>query len=92
MGEAERNEFIVDANVVEGKFDADKLLKMYARDELTDWMGADALADIPSEWLDRQVKAHVLSRDIDYQDLPDGKGIDIYAGWHCVGRVSIKEG
>ena len=46
MGEAERNEFIVDANVVEGKFDADKLLKMYARDELTDWMGADALAEL----------------------------------------------
>ena len=48
--------------------------------------------DIPSEWLDRQVKAHVLSRDIDYQDLPDGKGIDIYVGWNCVGRVRIKEG
>ena len=50
------------------------------------------LADIPSEWLDRQVKAHILSRDIDYQDSPDGKGIDIYAGWNCVGCIKLKEG
>ena len=49
------------------------------------------LADIPPEWLDRQVKAHILSRDIDYQDLPDGKGIDIYAGWNCVGCIKLKE-
>ena len=46
MDDDARREFIVDANVVEGKFDADKLLKMYARDELTDWMGADALAEL----------------------------------------------
>ena len=46
MSEAERNEYIVDANVVEGKFVADKLLKMYARDDLTVWMGADALSEL----------------------------------------------
>ena len=49
------------------------------------------VAEVPSEWLDLQVKAHVLSRDIDYQDSSDGKRIDIYAGWHCVGCVKVKE-
>lgn len=50
------------------------------------------LAEVFSEWLDRQLKAHVLSRDIDYQDSLDGKGIDIYVGWHCVGHVRVKDG
>lgn len=43
MSEDERSEFIVSANVNEGKFDADKMLKLYDKDELKSWMGADAV-------------------------------------------------
>ena len=43
MSEDERSEFIVSANVNEGKFDADKMLKLYDKDELKSWMGAEAV-------------------------------------------------
>ena len=46
MSEDQRNEFIVNANVNEGRFDADKLLSLYGRDELTEWVGEDRIGDL----------------------------------------------
>ena len=42
----QRDEFIIDANVVEGRFDAKKMLELYDQEELSGWMGADALGKL----------------------------------------------
>lgn len=46
MTEAERNEFIIDANVNEGKFDTEKMREMYSADELKEWVGAARIGDL----------------------------------------------
>ena len=46
MTEAERNEFIIDANVNEGKFDPEKMREMYSADELKEWVGAARIGDL----------------------------------------------
>lgn len=37
MSEAERHEFIIDANVSDGEWDLDRLLQQYGQDELVDF-------------------------------------------------------
>lgn len=37
MSEAERHEFIIDANVSDGEWDLDRLLEQYGQDELVDF-------------------------------------------------------
>ena len=37
MSEAERHEFIIDANVSDGEWDLDKLLAQYTKQEMEDW-------------------------------------------------------
>lgn len=46
MTEQERNEFVVVANVNDGKFDPDKVLELYTKDELTAWIGGDRLGEL----------------------------------------------
>lgn len=46
MSEEERNEFIVVANVNDGKFDKDKLFKLYKIDELQTWMGKEVVGKL----------------------------------------------
>lgn len=46
MSEAERHEFIVNANVSDGSWDVDKLLAQYDRAELGELMGAEAVAEL----------------------------------------------
>ena len=48
MSDDQRDEFIVDANINEGRFDADKLLALYDRDELTEWVGEDRIGQLIS--------------------------------------------
>ena len=48
MTENQRDEFIVNANVNEGRFDADKLLALYDLDELTEWVGEARIGDLIS--------------------------------------------
>ena len=49
MTEAQRREFIVSANVNEGRFDVDKLLELYDRDELSNWVSEERLDAIIRE-------------------------------------------
>ena len=42
----QRKEFIVTANVNDGKFVTDKLLDLYDRDELTEWIGEDKIGEL----------------------------------------------
>lgn len=37
MSEAERHEFIIDANVSDGEWDLDRLLAQYTKQEMEDW-------------------------------------------------------
>lgn len=46
MSEDERNEFVVDANINDGRFDPDKLLKLYTREELTGYVGEGKIGDL----------------------------------------------
>lgn len=46
MSEAERHEFIVDANVSDGQWDLDKLLEQYGKEELDDLMGSEKVDDL----------------------------------------------
>ena len=46
MSEEQRREFIVTANVNDGRFDVDKLLAQYDRQELSGWVGEDKLAQL----------------------------------------------
>lgn len=46
MTAAERHEFIVSANTVDGTPDIDKLLEQYAQDELVELMGDEACAEL----------------------------------------------
>ena len=46
MSEDQRNEFIVDANVNDGKFVTSKLLAMYDRERLEEWVSADRIGDL----------------------------------------------
>ena len=46
MSEEQRDEFVVDANVNDGKFVTDKLLAMYDRERLAEWVSADRLGDL----------------------------------------------
>jgi hypothetical protein len=46
MSEDQRNEFVVVANVNDGKFDADKLLAKYDRETLEEWVGADKIGEL----------------------------------------------
>ena len=48
MSEEQRNEFVVDANVNDGKFATDKLLAMYDRAELAEWVGESKLGELIS--------------------------------------------
>ena len=48
MSDDQRDEFIVDANINEGRFDADKLLALYDRDELVEWVGEDHIGKLIS--------------------------------------------
>lgn len=49
MSQAERQEFIIDANVQEGEWDAEKLLAQYGGEELGELVGEEALANILKE-------------------------------------------
>ena len=42
----QRDDFIVNANVNDGRFDVDKLLAQYDRQELSGWVGEDKLAQL----------------------------------------------
>ena len=42
----QRKEFVVTANVNDGKFVTDKLLDLYDRDELTEWVGEDKIGEL----------------------------------------------
>ena len=46
MSEDQRNEFVVDANVNDGKIDADKLLARYDREKLEEWISADKIGEL----------------------------------------------
>ena len=46
MTEAERNEFIVDANVNDGKFDREKMRELYSAEELAEWVGDEKLGQL----------------------------------------------
>ena len=46
MSEDQRNEFVVDANVNDGKFVADKLLAKYDREKLEEWVSADKIGEL----------------------------------------------
>ena len=46
MSEDQRNEFVVDANVNDGKIDADKLLAKYDREKLEEWISADKIGEL----------------------------------------------
>ena len=46
MSEDQRNEFVVDANVNDGKIDADKLLARYDREKLEEWVSADKIGEL----------------------------------------------
>lgn len=48
MSEEQRDEFIVDANINDGKFATDKLLAMYDREKLEEWVSADKIGDLIS--------------------------------------------
>lgn len=49
LTKAQRAEFAVCANVNEGRFDADRLLALYDRDELAEWVSEDRLGDLIRE-------------------------------------------
>lgn len=46
MSEDQRNEFVVDANVNDGKIDAGKLLAKYDREKLEEWISADKIGEL----------------------------------------------
>jgi hypothetical protein len=46
LTQEQRDEFIVDSNVVEGRFDANKLIDQYENDELSELLGSDAVDKI----------------------------------------------
>ena len=46
MSEDQRDEFIVDANVNDGKLDSEKLLAKYDREKLSEWVSADKLGEL----------------------------------------------
>ena len=49
MSEAERHEFILDANISDGHWDLERLLAQYGEGELADAMGEDAAAKLLEE-------------------------------------------
>ena len=46
MSEDQRDEFIVDANVNDGKLDSEKLLAKYDREKLEEWISADKIGEL----------------------------------------------
>ena len=46
MSEDQRNEFVVDATVNDGKIDAGKLLAKYDREKLEEWISADKIGEL----------------------------------------------
>ena len=71
LSEAERHEFIVNANHSDGKWDLDKLLEQYTIDDFKDWGVSEVLKmlpttsfdDIPEEGFDVEMPEHELKKD-----------------------------
>jgi hypothetical protein len=71
LSEAERHEFIVNANHSDGKWDLDRLLEQYTTDDFKEWGMEDVLKlcpttsfdDIPEEGFDVEMPEHELKKD-----------------------------
>lgn len=69
MSEAERHEFIVNANIGDGQWDLDRLMEQYDMAELNEWMDTDPI----EEMLKQKERLKELERDADKVPEVDGE-------------------